>query len=73
MTADSWDTQIIELELEKDILDPHIIIEGENIQLQMKKKRPTYVKDVYSSDTKNNTAEVTELCTNYTEGKNAQL
>ena len=31
---------IIELEFEKDILDPHIIV-GENIQLQMKKKRPT--------------------------------
>ena len=33
--------QIIELEFEKYILDPHIIMEGENIQLQMKKERPT--------------------------------
>ena len=31
---------IIELEFEKYTLDPHIII-GENIQLQMRKKRPT--------------------------------
>ena len=32
---------IIELELEKYILVPHIIIGDENIQLQMKKDRPT--------------------------------
>ena len=32
---------IIKLEFEKYILDPHIIMEGENIQLQMKKERPT--------------------------------
>ena len=32
---------IIELEFEKDILDSHIIIGGENIQLRMKKERPT--------------------------------
>ena len=32
---------IIELEFEKDILGRHIIIGGENIQLRMKKERPT--------------------------------
>ena len=41
---------IIELEFEKDILDPHIIIRGENIQLQMKRDQ-LYVKNIYSSDT----------------------
>ena len=32
---------LFELEFKKDILDPHIIIGGENTQLQMKKERPT--------------------------------
>ena len=32
---------IIELEFEKDILDPHKIIGGESIQLRMKKQKPT--------------------------------
>ena len=32
---------IIELEFEKDILDPHEIIGGEKFRLQMKKERPT--------------------------------
>ena len=32
---------IIELVFEKNILDPHIIIGGENIQLRIKKERPT--------------------------------
>ena len=58
---------IIELEFKKDILDPHIIIRGENIQLQMKKERPTLYKIVTSSDTQKSTAEVRELCTNCTE------
>ena len=31
---------IIELEFEKDILDPHIIIGGESIQLKMTKEKP---------------------------------
>ena len=31
---------IIELEFEKDILDPHIIIGGKNIQFRMKNERP---------------------------------
>ena len=31
---------IIELEFEKDILDPHTTRQGENIQLRMKKERP---------------------------------
>ena len=34
------DPQIIELEFEKDILDPHMIIGGESIQLRMKKEKP---------------------------------
>ena len=34
-------TIIIEVEFEKDILDPHIIIGGENIELRIKKERPT--------------------------------
>ena len=33
---------IIELEFEKDNLDPHIIIRGESIQLRMKKEKPTF-------------------------------
>ena len=33
--------QIIELEFKKDILDPHIIVGGESIQLQIKKEKPT--------------------------------
>ena len=32
---------IIDLKFEKDIMDPHIIKEGKNIQLQIKKKRLT--------------------------------
>ena len=32
---------IIEMEFEKDILDPHIIIGLENIQLRIKKEKPT--------------------------------
>ena len=34
---------IIELEFEKDILDPQIIIEGEKIQLRMKKREANSV------------------------------
>ena len=41
MKTGSWAPQIIELEFEKDTLDPHIIIGEENIQLRMKKERPT--------------------------------
>ena len=33
--------QIIELEFKRDILDPHIIIGGESIQLRIKRERPT--------------------------------
>ena len=35
------DSPIIELNFEKDILDPYIIIGGESIQLRMKKENPT--------------------------------
>ena len=32
------------MEFEKDTLDPYIIIGGENIQLRIKKERPTAIK-----------------------------
>ena len=35
---------ITELEFENDNLNPHVIIGGENIQLRMKKERPTLGK-----------------------------
>ena len=35
---------IIELQFEKDILDLHVIIGGENVQLRMKKERPNLCK-----------------------------
>ena len=53
------DPPIIELEFEKDTLNPHIIIGGENIQLRMKKERSTLCEDFYCSDTQKSTAEVT--------------
>ena len=52
--------QIIELEFEKYILDPHIIMEGENIQLQMKKERPILCERCLQFKTQKSTAEVTE-------------
>ena len=52
------DPPIIELEFEKDTLNPHIIIGGENIQLRIRNERDQlYLKDVYNL---NCTAEVTE-------------
>ena len=35
---------ILELEFEKDVLDPNIIIGGENILLRKKKEKPTLCK-----------------------------
>ena len=54
---------IIELESKKDILVPHIIIEGEKNQLRMKKDQ-LYVKDVQFGHPK-------KYCTNCAGGKNA--
>ena len=34
---------IIKLEFEKDTLDPHIIIGGESIQLQIKKRETNFM------------------------------
>ena len=50
---------IIELVFEKDILDPHIIIGGENIQLKMKKERPTLCERYLELRHPKSTAEVT--------------
>ena len=44
ITAGSRDPPIIELEFDRDTLDPHIMIGRENFQLRMKKGRPTKCK-----------------------------
>ena len=49
---------IIELEFKKDTLDPHIV-RGENIQLQMKKERPTLCERCLQFGHKKSIAEVT--------------
>ena len=50
---------IIELEFEKDTLDSHIIIGGENIQLQLRKERPTLCERCHQLGHPESTAEVT--------------
>ena len=47
------------LEFEKDIMDPHIIIGGENIRLRMKKEKPTLFERCLQFGHQKSTAEVT--------------
>ena len=69
---------IIELEFEKDILDPHIIVGRENIQLQMKKERPTLCEKCLQFDHPKKVLQkqqrtLHKLHRTYAGGKNAQL
>ena len=48
---------IIELEFKKDILEPHIINGGKNIQIQIKKRNQQYVKNASSLGTPKSSAE----------------
>ena len=58
----------IELEFEKDTLDPHIIIGGENIQLRMKKERLTlYERCLQFGNPKTYCRSDRKLCTNCAE------
>ena len=68
---------IIELEFEKDILDTHIIIGGENIQLRMKNERPTLCERClqfgHIKKDCRRTGTLYKLCRTFAEGKNARL